>query len=455
MKNKLTLYLTLMYFISPLASPSLAAERLQAGRDCLHCKLAKSSYKSLNLKGIRLTYSNLEEADFSSAVLQGSDLRFTELRKAKFDEATLEGADFSGARVRQVSFEGTNCSGTKFIFTDLFRGRFRNAKLVGANLTGANLISADFTGADLSGADLTGSHTANVKFSNTLLCNTIMPDGVVSTKCERRAENESRFSNTPPVMKIPARPAGAITGSEFIRKTSDMKIPARELAILDELMQGNIPDFLRDLKPIFLQVRIADRTHNAQIWVMPDYLAIGSNEDFIRIPVNPLTAQKVAEAYGLMLPTPKIVDVIYLQANVQLKPQPFPWGEKMKSNTYFMTHNTTIQEDLAGKAAGLIIAGHKKDVVLTNELLRTSKSRVAIYGWHERHGSPIQPTCITHDIYYADYSHGVRFVSQTIEIDGKILPLLDILKDPHLSNLVSDEGPLVNPKPYQRYQEQT
>ena len=52
---------------------------------------------------------------------------------------------------------------------------------------------------------------------------------------------------------------------------------------------------------------------------MPDYLALGSNEDFVQIPMNPLTAQRIADQTGTSLPTKKIVDDVYRQAEVKLR----------------------------------------------------------------------------------------------------------------------------------------
>lgn len=57
---------------------------------------------------------------------------------------------------------------------------------------------------------------------------------------------------------------------------------------------------------------------------MPDYLAIGSNDDFVRIPMDPKTAQKIADQTGTSLPTTKMVDDIYKQADTRLTPQPLP-----------------------------------------------------------------------------------------------------------------------------------
>jgi hypothetical protein len=60
-------------------------------------------------------------------------------------------------------------------------------------------------------------------------------------------------------------------------------------------------------------------------------------------------------------------------------------------------------------AGGVLLAGHKKDLVLTRKLA-TRPNRVAIYGWHQLSGEPIQPVSTVHVAEYADYSHGVRLI---------------------------------------------
>ena len=47
-----------------------------------------------------------------------------------------------------------------------------------------------------------------------------------------------------------------------------------------------------------------------------------------------------------------------------------------------------------------------------------------------------------HGAAYADYSHGVRLVSQIVYLNGKPESIFDVLADPGLAPLLSDEGPL-------------
>ncbi len=245
-------------------------------------------------------------------------------------------------------------------------------------------------------------------------------------------------------LRIPQRPSDAMTGSEFIEKTRFMSNRDREDAIGREIVKGNIPNFLRQLKPIRVAVRDRfGKTHKGILLVMPDYLAIGSDENFVRIPMTPITAQKIADTFGMMLPTVKLVDAIYAQSDVHMVPAPLPAGKKMTSNEYYSRHNQMIERRLKSSANGKLIAGHKKDIVITR-ILANRPYRVAIYGWHRGQGRPIQPLSTVHPNTYADYSHGIRLVSHSMTVDGKPVEVASILHDEKLAGIVSNEGTIRN-----------
>jgi len=215
----------------------------------------------------------------------------------------------------------------------------------------------------------------------------------------------------------------------------------REQAILQQISKGNLPDFLRKLVPVKLSV--AGKDLMATIFVTPDYLAIGSDADFLRIPMNLHTAVAIAQRFGFVLPTRKIVDAIYLQSRYRLMPQPLPAGAQMRSTDYYWTHNEMIddQTHAIGAQLGELVAGDKKDVVMSNRLA-VHLGRIAIYGWHRGAGQPIQPLSTVHGANYADYSHGIRLISQWAVINGKLELVRDILQDPSTAAILSDEGPI-------------
>jgi hypothetical protein len=243
---------------------------------------------------------------------------------------------------------------------------------------------------------------------------------------------------------IPERPASAPDGTDFARQIAAEPPQVRETAIGDEILRGNVPRFLRWLKPVKLRQALPDgRKVDATICVMPDYLAVGNDRDYLRLPMNLPTATRLAKALGFTLPTRKMVDAIYQQSDVRLRPQPMQPGPRMTSTDYFVRHNRSVTEQIGAlnPPLGALIAGNKKDVVITNRLA-THPGRIAIYGWHTPDGKPIQPLSTVHGAAYADYSHGIRLVSNTVYIDGKPTAIRKVLSDPKLANVLSDEGPV-------------
>ena len=71
---------------------------------------------------------------------------------------------------------------------------------------------------------------------------------------------------------------------------------------------------------------------------MPDYLAVGSDADFVRVPMTPQTAQRVADAFGCALPTRKIVDEVYRAATVRPHPRPLTADRESVETFCFTTH---------------------------------------------------------------------------------------------------------------------
>jgi hypothetical protein len=235
-------------------------------------------------------------------------------------------------------------------------------------------------------------------------------------------------------------------GTQFLHHIAGMDEHQRETAILDALLQGDFPEFLRRFKPVTLRHVFDDgRRISATIFVMPDYLAVGSDTDFVRMPMNLRTAGQVAARLGCLLPTRRMVDAIYRQSDFHFDPQPMAPGPRMRSTEYYRIHNCKIrsQRVAAGIALGRLVSGHKKDVVISNRLLLKS-DRLAIYGWHRPTGVPIQPLSTVHGAGYADYSHGIRLVSDTVLINGQPRSLNEVLADPHLAPLFSDEGVIHN-----------
>jgi len=243
-------------------------------------------------------------------------------------------------------------------------------------------------------------------------------------------------------LNIPPRLPDAETGSSFMKRISQLPLKEREEEIYKALASGNMPSFLRRM--VTLKSEFTDTAgviHEVIFEVMPDYLAVGGDDDFCRIPVNPYTAQKVADEFGASLITAKISDLIYSMAEIKLKPFNYiPVGNANELVTKFEEHNSQVESQLreAGGTHGQLIAGIKKDVILSGRLA-SQPGKVVIYGWHKPDGIPIQPVYSGHVWWYVDYSHGIRFINNQVLIDGKTVQYTDVLMDPALYEIFSNE----------------
>lgn len=248
-------------------------------------------------------------------------------------------------------------------------------------------------------------------------------------------------------LKLPRRKADALSGKAFALSIADssLSLVKREQLIYKEIKKGNVPDFLRALKKVSDTIEIAGLgSTQISYHVLPDYFAIGSNADFFYIPMTPILAQKIAQVSKASLPTRKMVDRIYQTATIKLEPAPIPPTKAMTSVPAFIKHDEMVKAQLLASfkqhQSGELTAGNKKDIVISNKIYGEKTPRVVIYGWHKLDGKAIQPLYNKHINTWADYSHGVRLIQNKVFVNGKKTSLKQVLADPILYPLLSDEG---------------
>ncbi|HEY1113265.1 MAG TPA: hypothetical protein VGE66_06870 [Chitinophagaceae bacterium] len=235
-----------------------------------------------------------------------------------------------------------------------------------------------------------------------------------------------------------AKPLAPLTGSEFYRRAAALGWQQRDSLAVQAALQGNIPSFLKRLVPVAVSSRdsVNGRLIRATYFVMPDYLAIGTDKDWARVPLTPMAAQRIADSLGCFLPTRRMVDDIYKAAKVKLEPVPL---YALRDSTPTMYHHHLIIEGQRKGKKGLI-AGIKKDVVISGKVSRDSRpNRVAIYGWHKPDGRPIQPLYTGHGNWYVDYSHGLRPVWRRLKVEGRWMDYTEVLRHPVYRRLLCDE----------------
>ena len=259
-------------------------------------------------------------------------------------------------------------------------------------------------------------------------------------------ESQDAFSRTAK-LSIPNRPSDALSGSQILDQIRDLGREEREVIIWNEVKKGNIPNFLRTLVMVSDTVEIQNQKVNIRYYVLPDYLALGSNMDYFLCPMTPLLGQKIASELGCFLPTRKMVNQIWKVAVLQLEPEPIPPSAKMVTVPVFEKHNNLVWKQrrtfLNSKPLGSLVSGHKKDVIISNGISKNrNQGKVVIYGWHYTTGEPIQPLYAGHADYYADYSHGIRLIQQIVYVNEEPMLASDLLRSEKLHVLLSDEGPI-------------
>ncbi len=240
-------------------------------------------------------------------------------------------------------------------------------------------------------------------------------------------------------LAAPPRKPTAVSGSEFAKSIAEVPIAERETAVLRELLSGNIPSASRVLTPVHVQGKDSlGNAHWAIVFAMSDYLAVGTDEDSLRMPLSPNVALQVAEAFGTVLLTTKLSDDVFAAATARLIPSPLTKDREAVAS--FLEHHMLIDNQLSGFPDKRLIAGIKKDIVFSNRMQQHKNDRVAIYGWHTNVGQPIQELYLGHRDSYVDYSHGIRFISDQVIVDGVQMPIATALKSPELHVLFSTEG---------------
>jgi len=270
-------------------------------------------------------------------------------------------------------------------------------------------------------------------FINSMLCGT--PD--FNKGYQFWSEN---IAYKPYIKAAPAFVADChMSATEFRNQAEKLSRDSYDSLVYKMFESGCTPKFMDEWKRIDCQITDSTgKVIHASYFVKPDFLCVGTDESFVRVPMQPKTAQRIANRLGAFLSTPKISDDIYRVADVKLEPEPLT--ENRDASVTFFHHNDLIEKQRAGRSG--LIAGHKKDVVLSPKITQDGRpDREALYGWHKTDGTPIQPVYAGHIDWYVDYSHGFRLVRRDIWVEGVKMDYLDMLADKRLAPILMNELP--------------
>ena len=276
---------------------------------------------------------------------------------------------------------------------------------------------------------------------------------------DRSLEISSRVALTRPnvnfdLKKMAGRLADLVRGSldgdsDFRTKFLSMKPgPERERFVLQEIMRRKpIPQLVPVTVPGPKGTKITYK-------VMPDYITL----DGLRVPMSGQTAQKVADHFGMVLPTKKQVDQILENAKVRIRPTPLSAGGKIDGRYYSgqevvsgmigdsrsaAAYSDLIEQELQNKKyKGGLVAGHMKDIIQPSN----DPNKLGLYGWHGQDDKPLEPSVTTgHDTaVHAEYGAGARLIDEDVIItapDGTKFKskMSDLQQHPVFYQAVSDK----------------
>lgn len=237
------------------------------------------------------------------------------------------------------------------------------------------------------------------------------------------------------IVAIPKGMAPTITGTEFLSSVERMSVEDRERAIVAAVMAGQVPDNFRSFVPI----SVAWNGHTGRFWISPSALVVGTDADQFHAPVTVGAAQKIADHYGLMLPTRKMILAKYRDPGTIRIPFHAYLPSQGHRDLSTWRDSSAVIESRRGGRLGPTEGDHK--VYILTAARRGREDRISIYGAFNSAGAPIQKgDGLPHGLGQLDYSQQPEFVLPMGEVDGAPKPLSEALADPALASLFSDDG---------------
>ncbi len=282
-------------------------------------------------------------------------------------------------------------------------------------------------------------------------------DGVVGPKTWAAAMGAP---GAPPSMNssLLGAPTSGSSGRDWALSLPKNATKEREQAVIDAVASGFFA--APDMVPVTYQ----KDGHTVTIFAWADCLAIGLT-DPIRVSLNHVTAQKIADKLGLMLPTTRMSDAAYQAATGKLNPQVIAQNKLpvMSTTTEMIAHSDRV-ETAKQKAGQAFVRDTGKDWVNSERLLTPSGQPAtpgastigagggklpasANFGWHSNAAplkspggmSVYQSVGLAHDCYHADYSQVLTLYGKQCEVDGFPMSVEMALKSPDFAYLLSDE----------------
>ena len=272
------------------------------------------------------------------------------------------------------------------------------------------------------------------------------PERTAKPETQPKPKTETKLSANEKYEPIPRLSERALSGKEFMEEYKKLEPAQRHMLVLQQLAIGNVPDHFKQ----FETIRVKSSKGNVlEMQVARHGLRIGTDANYVEVPLDGPTAMAAAEIYGCTLPTPWISDQIYTAAEASKGIVPFidapqiakrmgiewnpskPDGKWMMSAEFVAERNKMLREYCRehGITDNQLTYGYHKDII--HPLPGTTKAgRLEIYGGRNVSGKRVQPISGGHHVRsYFDYSHQARFIRTSVKINGETMNISDFMNN--------------------------
>jgi hypothetical protein len=206
----------------------------------------------------------------------------------------------------------------------------------------------------------------------------------------------------------------------------------------------------------------------------------------VRVNVTAKDSQMIADLLGCLLPTAKIADLLYEQADIRILPKTMSYPSQdlrhMADTSWMIDHSHRIDMSFPEKATtpeltdfewklmspyitelAPLVSTVGKHWIIDQCLVAHSKSTAANYGWHFPgstygglkgslrvigKGRLIQGIGTRHNNDHTDYSQTCQLVFERCLVDGNLMLVKDVLADKTLHSLGTHNGPMTYLRQY-------
>lgn len=203
--------------------------------------------------------------------------------------------------------------------------------------------------------------------------------------------------------------------------------------------------------------------HTGVLFVMADALKIGEPGDSVRVNVSTASAQAICDALGLQMPTAKMADIVRRNVEVWVPPQNYTVTKRgvevakdefvpMSSVAAMFGHDANVTKGVNGRFGIVCNPGKLWLIGSTLGPVHPQGGWLCLnYGWYLDTAPSLsatggyrmwQPVSSHHNDSHVDYSQVFWAVHPMMIVDGQVMPVADVLRNPELAPLISHEGAL-------------